>query len=37
MAYKEDTPMSNLLLSMLHKINIPAESFGDSTGELVDL
>jgi hypothetical protein len=26
------TPMSNLLLSMLHKLGIPAESHGDSSG-----
>jgi hypothetical protein len=27
-----ETPLSNLLLSMLHKLDIPATSFGDSTG-----
>jgi hypothetical protein len=26
------TPLSNLLLAMLHKLDVPAESFGDSTG-----
>lgn len=26
------TPLSNLQLSMLHKLNVPAETFGDSTG-----
>ena len=26
------TPLSNLLLAMLHKLGVPAESFGDSTG-----
>jgi hypothetical protein len=26
------TPLSNLLLGMLHKLDVPAESFGDSTG-----
>jgi hypothetical protein len=26
------TPLSNLLLAMLHKLDIPADSFGDSTG-----
>jgi hypothetical protein len=30
------TPLSNLLLSMLHKLDVPADSFGDSTG-IVDL
>jgi hypothetical protein len=29
---KEGAPLSNLLLSMLHKLEVPAESFGDSTG-----
>src|SRR5690606_15927567 len=28
----EGTPMSNLLLSILHKLDVPAEAFGDSTG-----
>lgn len=28
----KDTPLSNLLLAMLHKLDVPAESFGDSTG-----
>jgi hypothetical protein len=26
------TPLSNLLLAMLHKLEVPAERFGDSTG-----
>jgi hypothetical protein len=26
------TPLSNLLLAMLHKLDVPAKSFGDSTG-----
>jgi hypothetical protein len=30
------TPLSNLLLAMLHKLDVPADSFGDSTG-VVDL
>ncbi len=30
----EKTPMANLLLSMLDKIGVPQESFGDSTGHL---
>jgi hypothetical protein len=28
------TPMSNLLLSLLDKLGIPQNSFGDSTGRL---
>lgn len=27
-----ETPLSNLLLAMLHKLDVPATSFGDSTG-----
>jgi hypothetical protein len=30
----KDTPMSNLLASMLEKLDIPAETFGDSTGRV---
>jgi hypothetical protein len=26
------TPLSNLLLALLHKLDVPAQSFGDSTG-----
>ena len=26
------TPLSNLLLAMLHKLDVPADRFGDSTG-----
>lgn len=32
--YPKDTPMTNLLLSMLDKAGVPARSLGDSTGEL---
>jgi hypothetical protein len=32
--FPERTPMSNLLLGMLHKLGVDAESFGDSTGAL---
>ena len=32
--YAPETPMNNLLLTMLHKADLPVESFGDSTGEL---
>jgi hypothetical protein len=35
--YPLDTPMTNLLLSMLDKVGIPAESLGDSTGRLDQL
>lgn len=30
------TPMSNLMLSMLHHFGVPMESFGDSNGELTE-
>ena len=34
--YKELTPMANLLLGLLDKSGVPADSFGDSSGR-VDL
>lgn len=33
----DDTPMSNLLLTLLHRIDVAAESFADSTGELTEI
>jgi len=35
--YAEETPMNNLLLSMLDKAGVPAEKLGDSTGKLDQL
>lgn len=32
--YPQETPMSNLFLSLLHAIGVPAPRFGDSTGPL---
>ncbi|HEY6342389.1 MAG TPA: DUF1552 domain-containing protein [Bryobacteraceae bacterium] len=32
--YPQHTPLSNLLLTILHKAGIPQQSFGDSTGPL---
>ena len=32
--YPAETPMTNLLLTMLDKSGIPAETLGDSTGRL---
>ncbi len=32
--YPEDTPMSNLLVTMLDAVGVPVQSLGDSTGEL---
>jgi hypothetical protein len=37
LAYPADTPMANLLVSMLGKLGVPVDDFGDSTGPLVDL
>ena len=34
LAYPEDTPMANLLLSVLDKAGVRAEELGDSTGLL---
>ena len=33
----KDTTMSNLLVAMLHKLDVPVEQLGDSTGTLADL
>ena len=30
----DGTPMANAMLSVMHKLGIDAEQFGDSTGEL---
>jgi hypothetical protein len=30
----DGTPMANLLLSMLHRLGVNAERFGDSNGEV---
>ena len=32
--YPDDTPTTNLFLTLLDKLNIPLENFGDSTGRL---
>ncbi len=32
--FEEETPMTNLLLTMLDKANVPLDKLGDSTGEL---
>lgn len=37
MKYADHTPMTNLLISMLGKLDIPMEHVGDSTGMLADL
>jgi hypothetical protein len=35
--YPEDTPMSNLLLTILHKAGVEQPSIGDSTGPLTEV
>ena len=35
--YPKDTPMNNLLVSMLDKAGLPAENFGDATGRLTEV
>src|SRR5207344_170282 len=34
LAFPKETPLNNLLLSMLNKAGVRTENFGDSTGEL---
>jgi hypothetical protein len=34
LAYKLDTPMSNLLVAILNKAGVPVDKMGDSTGPL---
>ena len=36
-AHPENTPMANLLLTILNKAGIPQESVGDSTGMLSEV
>ena len=35
--YQDETPMANLLLSILHKAGIDMDNVGDSTGPLTEL
>jgi hypothetical protein len=35
--YQRETPLTNLYLAMLDRMEVPAESFGDSTGKLEGL
>ena len=32
--YKDDTPIANLYVSLLDKLGLPMDQFGDSTGQL---
>jgi len=35
--YPTDTPVTNLFMTMLEKVGVPAESIGDSTGTIQHL
>ena len=35
--YPQDTPLANLHVSVLDKLGVPVDSFGDSTGQLETL
>ena len=35
--FAPETPLNNLFVSMLHRMGVPAETFGDSTGQLTML
>jgi hypothetical protein len=35
--YKKEVPLANLYVSMLERMDVPVESFGDSNGKLADL
>lgn len=37
LTYPESTPHANLLLTMLHRVGVPAKSIGDSTGEFKEV
>jgi len=37
LVYPEDTPLTNLQLTLLNKLGVPAETLGDSTGQFKEL
>jgi hypothetical protein len=37
LTYEKDSPLCNLYLSMIRRMGVQAERFGDSTGELAKL
>jgi hypothetical protein len=37
LVYDEGTPMTNLHVTLLDKIGVPVEKFGDSTGKITEL
>jgi len=37
LVYPQDTPLTNLQVTLLHKMGVPAERLGDSTGQFTEL
>jgi hypothetical protein len=37
LVYPEDTPLTNLQLTLLDKLGVPVEKLGDSTGQFKEL
>jgi len=37
LVYPQDTPLTNLQLTLLHKMGVPSERLGDSTGQFTEL
>jgi hypothetical protein len=37
LVYPDDTPLTNLQLTLLHKAGVPVEKLGDSTGRFTEL
>jgi hypothetical protein len=37
LVYPEDTPLTNLQLTLLHKMGVPTDRLGDSTGQFTEL
>src|SRR5688572_16492581 len=37
LVYPQDTPLTNLQLTLLHKMGVPVERLGDSTGQFTEL
>ena len=37
LVYPEDTPLTNLQLTLLHMMGVPVERLGDSTGRFTEL
>jgi hypothetical protein len=37
LVYPQDTPLTNLQLTLLNRLGVPAETLGDSTGQFTEL